>query len=105
MRILVTRPDPEASRFAAQLREHGIDALVAPLMIVEPTDAQLPALDGIQALIFTSANGVRAYIARGGRADLPAYAVGEATAAAARTAGFAKAISAGSDWQGLSALL
>ena len=45
-------------------------------------------LNGVQALLFTSANGVRAFAAAEGRRDLPAFAVGEATAAAARDAGF-----------------
>ncbi len=105
MRILVTRPEPEAQRFAAQLREHGIEAVLAPLMAVELAAAPLPPLEGVQALVFTSANGVRAYAAKGGRGDLPAYAVGEATAAAARHAGYADVVSAGSDAAALAALL
>jgi uroporphyrinogen-III synthase/predicted nucleic acid-binding Zn-ribbon protein len=105
MRILVTRPEPEARRFAAQLKEHGVDAVVAPLMSIERDEAPLPPLDGAQALVFTSANAVRAYAAKAGRSDLPVYAVGEATAAAARIAGYAKVVSAGSDAEGLAALL
>ncbi len=105
MRVLVTRPEQEAKRFAAQLAEHGIEAVLAPLLAVEPLDAPLPPLESMQALVFTSANGVRAYAARETRRDLPAYAVGEATAAAAREAGFGNAISAGGDAEGLAALL
>ena len=105
MRILVTRPEPEATRLAAQLAEHGIEAAIAPLMTIEPVASPLPPLENVQALVFTSANGVRAYAARQARADLPAYAVGEATAAAARDAGFANVVSAGSDAAGLAALL
>ena len=104
MRILVTRAEPEAQRFAAQLAAHGIEAVIAPLMSVESLDAPLP-LDQVQALVFTSANGVRAFAAREARRDLSAYAVGEATAAAAREAGFANVVSAGSDAEGLAALL
>ncbi len=105
MRILVTRPASEAQRFAAQLAGHGIDSVIAPLLTIEPVETPLPPLDAVQALVFTSANGVRAYAARETRRDVPAYAVGEATAAAAREAGFANAISAGSDAEGLAALL
>jgi uroporphyrinogen-III synthase/predicted nucleic acid-binding Zn-ribbon protein len=105
VRILVTRPEPEAQRFAAQLKEHGLDAVVAPLMSIERDEAPLPPLDGVQALVFTSANAVRAYAAKAGRIDLPVYAVGEATAAAARSAGYAKVVSAGSNAEGLAALL
>lgn len=105
MRILVTRPLPDAERFAAQLAEHGIEAVVAPLMAVEPTDEPLPPLEGVQALVFTSANGVRAYAGREARRDIRVYAVGDATAAAARLAGYADIVSAGSDAAGLAALL
>ncbi|MBL8662584.1 MAG: uroporphyrinogen-III synthase [Candidatus Odyssella sp.] len=105
MRILVTRPASEAQRFAAQLAGHGIESVIAPLLAIEPVETPLPPFDAVQALVFTSANGVRAYAARETRRDVPAYAVGEATAAAAREAGFANAISAGSDAEGLAALL
>src|SRR5262245_47166179 len=105
MRILVTRPEPEAQRFAARLKEHGIEAVVAPLTSIELAEAALPPLENVQALVFTSANAVRAYAAKGGRGDLPVYAVGEATAAAARLAGYAEVVSAGSDAEGLAALL
>ena len=105
MRILITRPELEAQRFAAQLDGHGIASVIAPLMSIEPVESPLPPLAAVQALIFTSANGVRAFSARETRRDLPAYAVGEATAAAARDAGFANAISAGGDAEGLAALL
>ena len=46
-------------------------------------------LDGVQALIATSANGVRAFAARDPRRSLPVCAVGDATARAASDAGFA----------------
>jgi uroporphyrinogen-III synthase len=105
MRILVTRPEPDAQRFAAHLKAHGIDTVVAPLMTVELGEAPMPPLGKAQALVFTSANGVRAYAAKQGRGDLPIYAVGEATAAAARLAGYDDVVSAGSDAQGLAALL
>jgi uroporphyrinogen-III synthase len=71
MRILVTRPEPDAQRFAAQLKAHDIDAVVAPLMTVELSQAPLPPLDNAQALVFTSANGVRVYAAKNGRGNLP----------------------------------
>lgn len=105
MRILVTRPEPEAARFAAQLAEHGIDAVVAPLTTIELAAAALPPLEGVQALVFTSANGVRAYLAKHGRTDLPVFAVGDATAGAARLAGFGEIASAGSDWRGVADLV
>jgi uroporphyrinogen-III synthase len=68
----------------------GLNAVAAPLFIVEPVDWQAPDPSGFDGLLLTSANGVR----HGGpqlRAllGLKVYAVGEATANAALDAGFA----------------
>jgi uroporphyrinogen-III synthase len=48
----------------------------------------------VQAILFTSANGVRAFAEATSRRDFRAFAVGDATAAAARNAGFADVTSA-----------
>lgn len=56
-----------------------------------------PDLSGVQAVLFTSANGVRAYTALTSTGDLPVFAVGDRTAAAAREAGFSHVESAGGD--------
>ncbi|MEI4235103.1 uroporphyrinogen-III synthase [Roseovarius sp. D22-M7] len=87
--ILITRPEPEAARFASALRgDHGDTAnvLTAPLMHIHWTGA-LPALSGDETLIFTSRQGVAGFCRLTARRDLPCYAVGEATAQAAREAG------------------
>jgi len=63
-------------------------------------DARLPNLDGIRTLIFTSANGVAAYLAAQGPKTLPCYTVGDATAHAAQEAGL-RATSAGGDAEAL----
>lgn len=60
---------------------------------------------GIAALAFTSARGVEAFIARGAAPNLPVFAVGEATAAAARAAGFADVRSAAGAGRDLLALI
>lgn len=82
---------------AAALAAQGIDTLIEPLMSVEFTGAGPLDLDGVQALVATSANGIRAFAARDGRRGLPVRAVGEATARAARAAGFARVEAAGGD--------
>jgi uroporphyrinogen-III synthase len=66
------------------------------VQILPAADELTEALAGAAALAFTSANGVRAFIALSPQADraLPVFAVGAATAAAARGAGFS-AITAG----------
>jgi uroporphyrinogen-III synthase len=93
MRVLITRPRADAESLAEALRERGIESLVAPLMSIEPIDTALD-LAGIQALLFTSANGVRAFADRSAERALPVFAVGDASERAARDAGFARVESA-----------
>lgn len=96
MRVLVTRPQPDAQATADMLRRLGHEPIAAPVsQVVFETQAAIPVLQGPgrpSALAVTSANAVRSLV---GRSDiealvrLPLYAVGDATAAVAREAGFA----------------
>ena len=105
LHVLVTRPRPDAVALAAELERRGHSVLQQPLLEIE-IDANIPLdLDGAQALLFTSANGVRAFVARSGRRDLPVYAVGDATAGEARAQGFGNVDSAGGDVDDLAALV
>jgi len=92
MRILVTRPEPDASREADRLAALGHQAVVAPLLLIE-TIAEVPLLlDGAQAVLATSRNALRALAAHRGLAEalrLPLFAVGETTAREAQALGFA----------------
>ena len=88
MRVLLTRPQEDAGLFAGRLRELGHEAISAPLLHVRFHDGESLALDGVQAVLATSANGVRALVRRTARRDLPIFAVGPQTARAARKAGF-----------------
>jgi uroporphyrinogen-III synthase len=88
MRVLVTRPEDDAAETAALLKARGHNAIVAPLLGVNYHDGHPLHLDGVQALLFTSVNGVRAFARRTSLRDFPAFAVGSQTAAAARVAGF-----------------
>ena len=91
MRLLVTRPEPDALKLRAALEEHGHHATVEPLLQVSFEDADIVDLDGVQALIATSRNGLRALKSQPVLADarrLPLFAVGEATAKEARALGF-----------------
>lgn len=90
-RLLVTRPAADAAPLAARLEALGHRPILAPLMTIVPVADPAIDLDGVQALLLTSANGVRALAAAMSRRDLPLYAVGGATAEAARDAGFAVA--------------
>jgi uroporphyrinogen-III synthase len=99
MRVLVTRPKPDGERTAETLRARGHEAVLAPLMRVEA----LPADFGggpYAAVLITSANAPRALAKHPRRSELlkiPAFAVGQASAEAAREAGFADVRSADGD--------
>jgi uroporphyrinogen-III synthase len=95
MRLLVTRPEPDASRTAEVLRARGHDVLVAPLlaMLTIAADSAGP-YDGV---LMTSVNAARSLTAHP-RANeltrLPCFTVGNRTAEAARAAGFREVVSA-----------
>jgi uroporphyrinogen-III synthase len=60
MRILVTRPEPDATRQAELLAARGHEPVVAPLLLIEPATCVPLELEGAQALIATSRNALRA---------------------------------------------
>ncbi|MBV9542246.1 MAG: uroporphyrinogen-III synthase [Alphaproteobacteria bacterium] len=88
MRVLVTRPIDDAHETAALLKARGHEPIVAPLLSVNYHDGHPLHLDGVQALLFTSANGARAFARRTSLRDFTVFAVGSQTAEAARAAGF-----------------
>ncbi|MAB14161.1 uroporphyrinogen-III synthase [Parvibaculum sp.] len=108
MRLLVTRPEADAGKLMAALAESGHEAVLAPLMEIDFHDtAELPAGEW-QAILVTSANGARALAARSeamAMKAVPVYAVGQASAAAARAAGFARVRSADGDVEALADLV
>jgi uroporphyrinogen-III synthase len=98
MRVLVTRPEPDGERTAAKLRARGCEAVLAPLLRVEPVDAVLDGAWDVVAL--TSANAARAiahHPMRDALLAIPAYAVGGRTADAAVEQGFVNVVSADGD--------
>jgi uroporphyrinogen-III synthase len=106
MRVVVTRPQADGERTAAELRARGHDVLVAPLMQVEPIAADLSGAWG--AIVVTSANAAGAIAANPARdalLGLPLFSVGRRSAEAARQAGFADVTSAGGDIRDLVRLL
>lgn len=88
MRVLVTRPIEDVEDTAAHLRDRGHMPVIAPLLEVRFRDGSELSFDGIQAVVATSANGIRALVRRSEKRDIPLFAVGPQTAAAARAAGF-----------------
>jgi uroporphyrinogen-III synthase len=102
--LLVLRPEPGASATVAAAHGMGLEAIAAPLFAVRPIEWALPASPP-QAILLTSANAAR----HGGTNlaalnRLPVYAVGAATAEAARQAGFAHIIEGDRDAEAIVAL-
>lgn len=88
MRLLLTRPRADSEPLAATLRAAGHRCQVSPLLEVTVDRAAALPLEDVQALLITSANGIRALEERPVPRDLPVYAVGHASARAAQEAGF-----------------
>ena len=100
LRALITRPEEDAAPLAAALIQRGIETSIESLLSIRTLPEAEVDLSGVQAMLFTSANGVRAFAelaaAKGltGWRELPVLAVGDATARTARAAGFAQVESA-----------
>jgi uroporphyrinogen-III synthase len=105
-RILVTRAAHQAAKLSDGLRALGAEPVEVPVLEIRapenpgPLDRALRQFSHYDWLIFTSANTVRAVVERAAalgvsitEAQMPQVAaVGEATAAAARNAGFSVAV-------------
>lgn len=108
-RVWVTRAEPGAARTADRLTALGFTPITAPLLTLAPLPGALdaaPAPAAVAALALTSPNGVKAFaplIPRFRRH--PVFAVGDATAEAARAAGFADVRSASGDIHALARLI
>lgn len=97
MRVLVTRPSEDSKLLIAELERRGHQAVSAPLLGIRFLIGDKLNVDGVQALLLTSANGVRAFAARSSDRDLPALCVGDATAREALALGFETVKSASGD--------
>ena len=104
--VLVTRAAHQAGKLSEALRAVGAEPVEVPILEIqppasfEPLDHALRQLDHYDWLILTSANTVRALVERAAVLGIPlelptslrVAAVGDATAAAARKAGFEVAL-------------
>lgn len=91
--VWITRAQPSAEATARRVRERGHEPWVAPLLEVRPLEDVAYDLSDVGALAFTSANGVRAFAESRSERDLKVFAVGRATADAARAARFRSVLS------------
>jgi uroporphyrinogen-III synthase len=90
--LLVLRPQPGADATAERIRALGLEPVTAPLFRIVPLEWTMSERP-FQAILLTSANAARALNDEPDR-QIPVYAVGAATAEAARAAGFT-AVTAG----------
>ena len=90
--ILITRPQPEASKLAELLVARGFKYLIDSMLNIVHLNCAPINLQAVQALVFTSTNGVLAYSQTNSNSDVLAVTVGEATAQAALEAGFSKVL-------------
>jgi uroporphyrinogen-III synthase len=104
MKVWITRARPGAEATAARLTALGFSPVIAPLLEVRPLSAEID-LTGVDGLVFTSINAVAAFTALSPARDRVVFAVGEASARAAREAGFATVRSADGDLTALAALI
>jgi uroporphyrinogen-III synthase len=99
MAVLVTRPHPDDEATAKNLQARGFAVLRAPMLRFEPLLFRDDEAH-YDALIVTSTNALRAVepqLAGHRLLKLPMFAVGEHTAAAARSAGLSQVIAAKGD--------
>ena len=102
---LITRPEEDAAGLAELLTRRGINVVSEPLLTIAPVKDAGVDLNDVQALLFTSANGVRAFAALCPERELLVMTVGDSSARAARALGFSNVASAGGDVTSLAALV
>jgi uroporphyrinogen-III synthase len=87
LRVLVTRPREQAQPLVDELEAQGFEAVVAPLIAVEPLSDEPIDVSGYEWVVVTSANGARELARRMTAAPARVAAVGPGTAAALARAG------------------
>jgi uroporphyrinogen-III synthase len=95
MRLLITRPEPDATHMKERLAELGHTAILAPIITIKFSRTQIP-LNGIQAIVTTSRNALRALARSPSLAkavDIPIFTVGTGSGAMASELGFERIVS------------
>jgi uroporphyrinogen-III synthase len=104
VRLLLTRPEPDAEITAGALRARGHSVMVASLLRIEAIANPAMGAGPWAAVVVTSGNAARVIVSHARFVELkglPAFAVGERSAQAMRNAGFAAVTSAGGDIEDL----
>lgn len=104
--LVLLRPQPGNDASATRARDMGLTVIQVPLFDVLPADGGPMPTGPFDALLLTSINGVRfGATIMAAFAGTPIYAVGEATAYAARIAGHENVITGGGDAQSTAAMI
>ncbi|HEY2612036.1 MAG TPA: uroporphyrinogen-III synthase [Reyranella sp.] len=108
MRVLITRPEREATTLATALSQRGHVPVIAPLFhleILHPPADFAASLAACQSVLLTSANGARALAEASEQRGRSILAVGDTTAATAEGLGFSAVTSAAGDAAALAGLV
>lgn len=107
MRVLVTRPEQDARQTAATLEALGFEAVIEPVLKVEPVAFDRPT-GSFAASIATSANAIRIIASDANLVRfraMPLFVVGTHSGEAARRAGFQQVMIAEGDGRSLAKML
>lgn len=105
MHVVVTRPAQDARPLAEKLRRRGVHVTIEPMMKIEPSGRGDIDLEGVQALLFTSSNGIRAFAEQSRERALPVFTTGPTSAERAAELGFANVEAAAGNVESLAALV
>ena len=103
--VLITRPEDDSTAIAYAVNQKGYPAFCEPLLDVVFYDIDLPDLKNYAALVFTSANAVRAFVQKSDVRHIPVFTVGDNTLEEVRRHDFQKYKSAQGDVDDLITLL
>ena len=99
---IIVRPEPGNHATAKAARALGLDVVAAPLYAINKVEFNADLSLSYDAILITSANSIRVAEAElKAMTRLPLFAVGDASAQAARTAGFKTVIAGDGDGQAL----
>ncbi len=109
-RALVTRPIQDAEKTRARLRESGFEVMIEPMLEILPVFGSKPQVIAAisrkpQAILMTSANGVRMIAGYTDEREISVFAVGDMSAETATELGFKKVESASGDVSELAKLV
>jgi uroporphyrinogen-III synthase len=108
MRMLITRPEPDAEATRERLAALDIAAEIAPVMTRQTLAANLPPAAGFAGIALTSTNALRALEDMSALEQfraVPAFAVGDRTAHEARQHGFNKVSAAEGTLESLATMI